>query len=105
MVTRFRLPPLTLQPLVENAVKHGFDPNAGPLTISIRTRQTDAGVLITVEDNGRGFDPSDKTKPHPALDNIESRLKQQCGGSLTISSREGGGTSVKVRIPLEEPKP
>lgn len=103
-VTRFRLPPLTLQPLVENAVKYGFDPNAGPLRISVRTQQTDAGVLITVEDNGRGFDPSDKTKPHPALDNIESRLKQQCGGSLTISSREGGGTSVKVRIPLEEPK-
>ena len=104
-VTRFRLPPLTLQPLVENAVKHGFDPNAGPLRISVRTQQTDAGVLITVEDNGKGFDPNDKSKPHPALDNIESRLKQQCGGSLTISSREGGGTSVKVRIPLEEPKP
>lgn len=101
-VTRFRLPPLTLQPLVENAVKHGFDPNAGPLRISVRTQQTDAGVQITVEDNGRGFDPSDKTKPHPALDNIESRLKQQCGGSLTISSREGGGTSVKVKIPLKQ---
>ena len=110
-VTRFRLPPLTLQPLVENAVKHGMDPNAGPLNISVRTEQTDAGVLITVEDNGRGFEPSDKSKPHPAIDNIESRLKQQCGGRLTISPREGGGTSVKISIPLrsdrvnEKPSP
>ena len=98
-VTWFRLPPLTLQPLVENSVKHGMDPNAGPLTISVRTEQTDAGILITVEDDGRGFDPNDKSKPHPALDNIENRLKQQCGGSLTVSPRKGGGTSVKIRIP------
>ena len=61
-----------------------------------------AGVIVTVEDNGCGFDPSDKTKPRPALDNIESRLRQQCGGTLTISSRKGGGTSVKVRIPLKQ---
>lgn len=98
-VTWFRLPPLTLQPLVENSVKHGMDPNAGPLTISVRTEQTDADILITVEDDGRGFDPNDKSKPHPALDNIENRLKQQCGGSLTVSPRKGGGTSVKIRIP------
>ena len=99
--TRFRLPPLTLQPLVENAVKHAMNPNAGPLTISIRTEQTNAGVLITVEDNGCGFDTNDKTKPHPALDNIENRLKQQCGGTLTISPRKGGGTSVKVTVPIK----
>ena len=103
-ITRFRLPPLTLQPLVENAVKHGMDPNAGPLTISIRTEQTDAGVLVTVEDNGKGFDPSDKSKPHPALDNIESRLKQQCGGTMVISSNKSG-TLIKVRIPLDWTKP
>lgn len=97
-VTQFRLPPLTLQPLVENAVKHGMDPNAGPLTISVRTRQTDAGILITVEDDGKGFDPGDKTKPHSVLDNIESRLKQQCGGTLTIASKPGK-TTVTIFIP------
>ena len=97
-VTQFRLPPLTLQPLVENAVKHGMDPNAGPLTVSVRTRQTDAGILITVEDDGKGFDPGDKTKPHSVLDNIESRLKQQCGGTLTIASKPGK-TTVTIFIP------
>lgn len=96
--THFRLPPLTLQPLVENAVKHAMDPNAGPLTVSVRTQQTNAGVFITVEDNGKGFDPGDISKPHPALDNIESRLKQQCGGTLKIDSVPGC-TTVTIFIP------
>ena len=96
--THFRVPPLTLQPLVENAVKHAMDPNAAPLHITIRTKKTDAGVLITVEDNGRGFDPNDKLKPHPALDNIENRLKQQCGGTLKIDSAPGC-TTVTIIIP------
>ena len=96
--THFRLPPLTLQPLVENAVKHAMDPNAGPLTVSVRTQQTNAGVFITVEDNGKGFDPGDISKPHPALDNIENRLKQQCGGTLKIDSVPGC-TTVTIFIP------
>ena len=96
--THFRVPPLTLQPLVENAVKHAMDPNAAPLHITIRTKKTDAGVMITVEDNGRGFDPNDKLKPHPALDNIENRLKQQCGGTLKIDSAPGC-TTVTIIIP------
>ena len=96
--TRFRLPPLTIQPLVENAVKHGMDPNAGPIHITVRTKNTDTGLLITVEDNGRGFDPSDTSRPHPALDNIENRLKQQCGGTLKIASKPGK-TTVTIFIP------
>ena len=97
--THFRLPPLTLQPLVENTVKHGMDPYAGPLHISVRTRQTDTGVEITVEDDGVGFDPDDEGKPHPTLDNIRQRLEMMCGGSLAIRSRDGGGTVVTVFIP------
>ncbi len=97
--TRFRLPPLTLQPIVENAVKHGMNPDYGPLYISIRTRHTDSAAEIIVEDTGPGFDFSDESKPHIALKNIQQRLEMMCGGSMTITPRNDGGTVVKLTIP------
>ena len=99
--TRFRVPPLTLQPIVENAVKHGMDPDSAPLRICIRTRETDAGHEITVEDNGPGFAQAntDDSEPHIALANIQQRLEIMCGGKLTVMLREGGGTVVKVILP------
>jgi sensor histidine kinase YesM len=98
--TRFRVPPLTLQPIVENAVKHGMDPEYGPLRISIRTRETRAGSEITVEDSGPGFAPAaDNSEPHIALENIRQRLGMMCGGKMTIRPRAGGGTVVTVTIP------
>ncbi len=75
----FRLPPLTLQPLVENAVKHGMNLYAGPLRVSVRAKHTDSGTEISVEDNGPGFDPSDESKPHTTLTNIRQRLEMMCG--------------------------
>jgi Putative regulator of cell autolysis len=97
--TFFRVPPLTLQPIVENAVKHGRDPCAGPLHISIRTRKTDSGSEIVVADNGRGFEPSDDGGLGIALNNIQQRLEIMCDGRLTIAPNEGGGTVVTVTIP------
>ena len=97
--TWFRVPPLTLQPIVENAVKHGRDPYAGLFRISIRTRKTDSGSEIVVADNGRGFASSDDSGPHIALKNIQQRLEIMCGGHLTITTAEGGGTVVTVTIP------
>ena len=99
---RFRVPPLTLQPIVENAVKHGMDPDSAPLCICIRTRETDAGHEITVEDNGPGFAQAnmDESEPHIALANIQQRLEIMCGGTLTVMPREGGGTVVKITLPV-----
>ena len=97
--TFFRVPPLTLQPIVENCVKHGRDPYAGPFHISIRTRKTDTGSEIIVSDDGRGFHPAEDGEPHIALDNIRQRLETMCGGSLTIAPNEGGGTVVTVTLP------
>ena len=113
--TQFHLPPLTLQPIVENAVKHGIDPEGDPLSISIRTRhkeglqsnparslteeRKDSAAEIIVEDNGTGFNPSDESKPHTTLENIRQRLEMMCGGSMTIKPREGGGTVVTLVIP------
>ena len=99
--TQFRLPPLTLQPLAENAVKHGMNPYTGVLHISIRTRHTDSGTEIIVEDNGTGFDPSDESRPHTTLANIRQRLKMMCGGTMQIEKRIEGGTRVTVWMPTQ----
>ena len=97
--TLFRLPPLTLQPIVENSVKHGMAASDDPIHITIVTRQTDTTSEIIVEDDGPGFGSVDNNEPHIALKNIRERLKLMCKGTLEISPREGGGTSVKVTIP------
>ena len=99
--TQFRVPPLTLQPIVENAVKHGMDTEFPPLRISIRTRKTDWGSEIIVEDNGPGFNPDtdEGNEPHIALANIKQRLKMMCSGEMMIMPNDGGGTVIKVIIP------
>ena len=100
----FRVPPLTLQPIVENAVKHGMDPDAASFHISIRTMKTEDMSVIVVENDGADFDAlgtgaADDSEPHIALKNIRQRLEMMCRGKMTISPREGGGTIVKVEIP------
>lgn len=97
--TFFRVPPLTLQPIVENAIKHGRYPYVGPFHISIRTRKTTSGSEIVVADNGRGFGLAEDGEPHIALRNIQQRLKIMCGGCMTITSGVGGGTVVTVMVP------
>ena len=94
--THFRIPPLTLQPIVENAVKHGIDPELEPLHILIRTKEIKNCSEIIVEDNGPGF--TDNDEPHIALANIKERLELMCHGSLTIKSKENGGTCVTIKI-------
>ena len=90
--TFFRIPPLTLQPIVENAMKHGLDPDLEPLYVSISTQDTEQGVLITVEDTGPGYALSDEDEPNHALNNIRERLKAMCGGTLEIEVWEAGNT-------------
>ena len=94
----FRVPPLTLQPLVENAVKHGMKLEGAPLHIYVKTRKTNSGSEIVVENDGPGFNPAEDNEPHIALNNIRQRLEMMCNGTLTISPRDGGGTVVTVLI-------
>ena len=100
--TAFRVPPLTLQPIVENAVKHCMYASSDPIHISVITRQTSTASEIIVEDDGPGFKPADDNEPHVALVNIRRRIDLMCGGKLTITPREGAGTSVKVTIPTPD---
>ena len=96
--TDFRLPPLTIQPIVENAVVHGVSPNLEALKISIKTRKTDDGVRVTIEDNGGGFQKINNDVPHTALENIKERLARLCSGTITITSSTDG-TTVQLFIP------
>lgn len=98
--TLFKLPPLTLQPIVENAVKHGMISSNKPIHITIKTRKTDTVSEILVEDDGPGYKKTDNNEPHIALNNLYQRLEMMCNGTIEISSNEMGGTSVKIIIPL-----
>lgn len=97
----FRLPPLTLQPIVENSVKYGVNPELDPLVIKVITRKTENGSEVIVEDTGAGFGKEDNNEPHTALKNIRERLDIMCNGTLKISPRENGGTVVTIFIPKD----
>ena len=100
----FSVPPLTLQPIVENAIRHGaFVRDEGIVRVS--TRRTPAGHEITVWDNGDGFDPAKLTggdSQHIGLWNVRERLERMCGGALDIDSGNGNGTTVTITLPLTE---
>ena len=105
-VTDFKLPPLTVEPLVENAVKHGVTKKRGGGTVTISTAKTAAGVQISVTDTGVGFDPDhymEDGNPHVGIRNIRNRLKNMVGGTLSITSSEHGTVAV-VTIPTKEGK-
>ncbi len=100
--TDFRLPALTIQPLVENAVKWGVGQAENGGTVKLTVRETPLGVEITVADNGVGFDPEHPAKDgrdHFGLQLVRDRLSAVCGAKLTVESRPGQGTVVRVFLP------
>ena len=103
-VTDFKLPPLTIEPLVENAVKHGVTKKRGGGVVTVSTGRTDEGVQITVADTGVGFNAEtymEDGKPHVGIRNVRERLQNMVGGSLSITSSEDGTIAV-VTIPEKE---
>lgn len=106
-VKNFLLPPLTVQPLVENAVRHGISKKEDGGIIIIATKDTGKYIEITVTDNGAGFDMDKLDKEdrvHVGLQNVRKRLQIQCGGSLKIESSPGNGTRVTLAIPYDHPQ-
>jgi signal transduction histidine kinase len=102
------IPPLILQPLVENAVKHGVYPKRAGGTIRITVQKVPAGTVIVVADDGVGMAPEKlaailRDKKGQAvgigLQNIDKRLKRHYGAGLDITSVPGKGTAVVVTIP------
>lgn len=99
----FLLPALTVQPLVENAIKHGLMGLEQGGTVTISAYEEQNGYCVCVSDDGIGFDVSGltDTKKHIGIRNVRERLQAMCGGSLTIESQPGIGTRVLIRIPKE----
>ena len=97
--TGFKLPPLTIQPIVENAVRHGVDPEHAPLHISIRTESIPAGSVVTIENDGLPLGENDSDDPHIALNNIRERLKNSCNGRIDVTGMDGKGARVTIFIP------
>ena len=104
-VSGFYLPPLILQPIVENAIRHGLLKKPGGGCVTLRTMRVDGAVRIEVEDDGAGFDPlQPRSDGHRsvALDNIRFRLEHMVGGRIDIRSSPGKGTLVTLIIPEKE---
>ena len=102
--TDFKIPVLSLQPLVENAVSHGLFNKLSGGTIRIRTIETENEYTITVADDGIGFDTSilqSAEKRHSGIENVKNRISAMCNGTVTVFSKPGVGTRVHIKIPKE----
>lgn len=98
----YMVPPLTIQPMVENAIRHGVRIREQGI-VRIITKRTDAYHEIIISDNGKGFDteaPELADETHVGIHNVRERIEQMCGGTLSIESHIGEGTTVTIRIPI-----
>ncbi len=95
------VPAITLQPLVENAVRHGISPKIGGGTIWIKASLDGETLSITIGDDGVGF--SGVTGTGIGISNVRERLKVAYGlqGIFTIDSAPGKGTTVGIELPVE----
>ncbi|WP_396658940.1 sensor histidine kinase [Microbacterium oxydans] len=108
------IPFLSVQPLVENAVRHGLEPGEGGGEIRIASRDDGTHTEITVEDDGVGMDPEGLRATltagddgvHVGLRNVDTRLRQLYGadGGLVVETNTGAGTLVRMRVPKSQPQ-
>jgi len=104
-----RLPPLLLQPIVENAIKHGIAPlrHGGDVTVTARIQgSTPRTLVLTVNDTGAGAAAGELDRGREdgvGLSNVERRLARQYGSAATlaITTEAGSGTTVEIRMPAD----
>lgn len=98
----FMLPALTLQPMVENAVRYGVTKKREGGTILIQSFEDEQSYCILVKDDGVGFDTYAKhtsNRTHIVISSVRGRLKAMCEGSLQVESEIGKGTLVTIKVP------
>lgn len=102
----FELPSLAVQPLVENAIKHGMmDTEEGILRVCVHSEEREDCYLVSVFDDGCGFDPALQERDpsdHIGLMNVKERIKLMMGGEVRIQSDPGAGTMVEILIPKKD---
>jgi signal transduction histidine kinase len=102
----YLVPALLLQPLVENAIRHGIEPSPDPGVVRVTVHPNANRLLMTVEDNGAGLSTKEQEGNGTGigLQNLRSRLETLYGNqqSVDVTTRDGGGVSVKVEIPLRQ---
>lgn len=100
--TDFSVPPLTIEPIVENAIKHGATKNVEGGNVWLASWETEAAYVVRITDDGPGFDVSaldqEETEPH-GIRNIMFRLKQVAGADIAFKSLIDQKTEVTVTIP------
>lgn len=100
--TAFLVPALSVQPMVENAIKHGICRKKSGGTVRICSFETDLHYVVTVSDDGTGFDVRqaiDDGRLHLGISNTRYRVREMVGGSLEIESTPGKGTVVTIQVP------
>ena len=101
----FLVPPLTIQPILENAIRHGIRKKGYEGTVTLSIRKEGGCHIIGITDDGVGFDPAavyNDDKPHIGLENVRSRIESICGGKMYIRSSPGKGTTVLMQFPEKE---
>jgi two-component system LytT family sensor kinase len=98
------VPSMLLQPIVENAIKHGLAPKLEGGQIHLRTRRQDGRLRIDIEDNGLGISPERMTQVFEegiGISNVHERLRLLYGDNfrMDIQSQEGQGTQIHIEIP------
>lgn len=94
----FNIPPLTVQPIVENAVKHGITKRAEGGMVKVSTYDTDKHYVVEIKDDGVGFN-TDEAEMHVGLENVRSRIMMLCKGDVSVKSTVGVGTRITIEIP------
>jgi hypothetical protein len=97
-----RVPPLFLQPIVENAVLHGRV-DGGRSTVRVRVEREAEQLRVTVTDDGPGLGASAHRGTQTSLDTLRARLAAMPGASLSLRNRDEGGCEATVLLPCERP--
>ena len=101
----FLIPPLTVQPIAENAIKHGVNQRPEGGTVKISSYKAEGSAVVVIEDDGVGFDVNkkpDDNRSHVGISNITVRLREMLGAEVTVESTVGEGTRVTLTIPRKE---